>query len=56
MNDRIVAYCGLVCSDCPLVKVDEIEELSPFPIDKSDFGNMDDWLPVGNIKDAVISI
>ena len=39
-----------------LIEVDEIEELSPFPIDKSDFGNMDDWLPVGNIKDVVISV
>ena len=35
-----------------LIEIDEVEELSPFPIDKSDFGNMDDWLPVGNIKDV----
>ena len=32
-----------------LIEVHEIEMLSPFPIDKSDFGNMDDWLPVGDI-------
>lgn len=33
-----------------LIEVAEIEQLDPFTIDKSDFGNMDDWLPVNNIK------
>ncbi len=33
-----------------LIGVDEIEPLPPFPIDKSDYGNMDDWLPVEKIE------
>ncbi len=33
-----------------LIEVDEIEELAPFPIDRSEYGNMDDWLPVGDIE------
>ncbi len=32
-----------------LIEVGEVEELSSFPIDKSDYGNMDDWLPVEDI-------
>ena len=35
-----------------LITVGDVSELDPFPIDKSDYGNMDDWLPVGDI-DAV---
>ena len=37
-----------------LIEVDEIEELSPFPIDRSNFGNMDDWLPVEQIEKVSI--
>ena len=33
-----------------LIEVDKVESLSPFPIDKSDSGKMDDWLPVENIE------
>jgi len=33
-----------------LIEVGETEEVEPFMIDKSDYGNMDDWLPVGNIE------
>lgn len=33
-----------------LVEVDQVEELTPFPIDKSEYGNMDDWLPVEDIE------
>jgi hypothetical protein len=33
-----------------LIEVGEVETLTPFPIDKSDYGNMDDWLPVDNIE------
>jgi hypothetical protein len=29
-----------------LIDIGELEQLAPFPIDKSNFGNMDDWLPV----------
>lgn len=32
-----------------LVEVAEMEEIKPFKIDKSDYGNMDDWLPVEKI-------
>jgi hypothetical protein len=35
-----------------LIEVVDIKEIYPFPIDKSNYGNMDDWLPVENI-DAV---
>jgi hypothetical protein len=33
-----------------LIEVDEVEELTPFVIDRSEYGNMDDWLPVGDIE------
>lgn len=33
-----------------LIAVNHFEELSPFKIDRSAFGNMDDWLPVGEIE------
>ncbi len=33
-----------------LIEIEEVKTLDPFPIDKSDYGNMDDWLPVENIK------
>jgi len=35
-----------------LIEVEDIEPLAPFPIDKSDYGNMDDWLPVENIDNV----
>ena len=33
-----------------LIEVEEVETLPPFPIDKNDYGNMDDWLPVKDIE------
>ena len=33
-----------------LIEVDEVTELEPFPIDRSNYGNMDDWLPVEDIE------
>ena len=33
-----------------LIGVIEVEALPPFHIDKSAYGNMDDWLPVGDIN------
>lgn len=33
-----------------LIEVAQLEELPSFPIDKSAYGNMDDWLPVGDIQ------
>ena len=29
-----------------LIEIGGVEQLAPFPIDKSNFGNMDDWLSV----------
>ncbi len=33
-----------------LIEIGDVEKLEPFSVDKSDYGNMDDWLPVGNIE------
>jgi hypothetical protein len=33
-----------------LIEVEDVEQLAPFPIDKSEYGNMDDWLPVEDIE------
>ena len=37
-----------------LIEVDDVEALTPFPIDKSDYGNMDDWLPVEDIESVKV--
>lgn len=33
-----------------LIEVAQVEEVAPFGIDKSGYGNMDDWLPVEKIE------
>lgn len=33
-----------------LIEVTDVQPVTPFAIDKSNFENMDDWLPVGNIE------
>lgn len=33
-----------------LITIKDFKELEPFKIDRSDYGNMDDWLPVENIE------
>ena len=33
-----------------LIEIAEIEALEAFPIDRSEYGNMDDWLPVEQIE------
>ena len=33
-----------------LIKVEDVAVLEPFPIDRTSYGNMDDWLPVGEIE------
>lgn len=35
-----------------LIEVGDVQSIEAIPIDKSEYGNMDDWLPVGSI-DAV---
>ena len=37
-----------------LIEVEDVAELEPFCIDKSEYGNMDDWLPVGDIEKVKI--
>ena len=32
-----------------LIEVADVTEIEPFAVDKRDYGNMDDWLPVGDI-------
>ena len=32
------------------IEVEEVCEVEPFEIDRSDYGNMDDWLPVEDIS------
>lgn len=33
-----------------LITLKDFEEVKPFRIDRSEYGNMDDWLPVGEIE------
>lgn len=33
-----------------LITVKDFCEIDPFKIDRSEYGNMDDWLPVGNVE------
>jgi len=33
-----------------LIEVAEVKPVTPFALDKSHFGNMDDWLPVEKIE------
>ena len=37
-----------------LVAVSKVVDLEPFAIDRSQYGNMDDWLPVGDIESVKI--
>jgi hypothetical protein len=33
-----------------LIEVENLQDITPFTIDRSDYGNMDDWLPVEDIE------
>lgn len=37
-----------------LIEVSSVVETDPFPIDRTRFGNMDDWLPAGDIEKVKI--
>ncbi len=37
-----------------LIGVDLAVPIKPFPIDRSGYGNMDDWLPVGDINKVIM--
>ena len=38
-----------------LVEVGNVREITPFAVDKSGYGNMDDWLPVGDINSVKVA-
>jgi hypothetical protein len=38
-----------------LITVKDFKELESFKIDRSDYGNMDDWLPVENIEKVKVN-
>jgi hypothetical protein len=38
-----------------LIEVGDVQKVEPFQIDKSDYGNMDDWLPVEQIERVKLS-
>jgi hypothetical protein len=38
-----------------LIEVSEVKKVEPFQIDKSDYGNMDDWLPVEQVERVRLS-
>ena len=33
-----------------LIEVEDLQEITPFAVDRSSYGNMDDWLPVEDIE------
>lgn len=35
-----------------LIELEQFQAVEAFRVDKSNYGNMDDWLPVGNIADV----
>lgn len=37
-----------------LIEVQDVTALEPFAIDRSAYGNMDDWLPVGDIETVTV--
>jgi hypothetical protein len=38
-----------------LIEVENVTAVEPFAIDRSQYGNMDDWLPVENIESVKLS-
>lgn len=38
-----------------LIEVESVEEIEPFGVDKSNYGNMDDWLPVEKINSVKLT-
>jgi hypothetical protein len=37
-----------------LIEIEGSEPVEPFSVDKSEYGNMDDWLPVGDIQTVIV--
>lgn len=37
-----------------LITIKDFETIEPFKINRSDYGNMDDWLPVGKISTVIL--
>lgn len=38
-----------------LIEVEDVAKVEPFSIDKSEYGNMDDWLPVEDINKVKVT-
>lgn len=38
-----------------LIEIENIQEVTPFGIDRSNYGNMDDWLPAEDIRSIKVS-
>ena len=36
-----------------LIEIENFKEIKPFAIDRSIYGNMDDWIPVEDIKNIM---
>ncbi len=39
-----------------LIEIEEFYEIDSFALDKSNYGNMDDWLPVENIDNVKLNL
>jgi len=39
-----------------LIEIESVEEVKPFSVDKSEYGNIDDWLPVGDIETVKVNL
>ena len=39
-----------------LITIKNIKKVNPFSIDKSEYGNMDDWLPIENIERVKVNV
>jgi hypothetical protein len=37
-----------------LIEIGQVESVTSFRIDRSEYGNMDDWLPVGDIQNVML--
>ena len=38
-----------------LIEIENMQEVTPFEIDRSNYGNMDDWLPAEDIRSIKVS-
>jgi hypothetical protein len=38
-----------------LIEIENMQEVTPFEIDRSNYGNMDDWLPAEDVRSIKVS-